>query len=250
MGRVADARKRARKTASRGEARHPAGPVRGRGAAAPPEPPADEPSLVFPAEPSDRRGARIALPASGLAEDILAMAEAADVPAEPMASVAPALPVPAAPAPGGRAARAQHLLLRLSRARGAQGGGGHGAPGHLLPVPRGVRRGRAARPGDHPRLRDHAGAARAGVHQGRDQPARAHHPRGGPEAEARAGRGGARAAGPHRGGQDPRPPRRAARGRRLPGAEGTRSPSSRRRPRRWWRSTPTTSAEWPSCPSA
>ena len=49
------------------------------------------------------------------------------------------------------------------------------------------------------------GAARARVHQGRDQPARPHHPGGGPEAEARPGRRGGRPrAVAHRGGEDAR----------------------------------------------
>jgi purine-binding chemotaxis protein CheW len=52
--------------------------------------------MVFPAEPADApRAPRIALPASGLAADILAMAEAAEVPAAPLPATVPA-PVPAA----------------------------------------------------------------------------------------------------------------------------------------------------------
>lgn len=108
MGRMADARKRAQKKATPsaqppGRRAEPAPPP------SKPEPPprpeeaspswvSREETLVFPADPAPARhgSTKIALPASGLAEDILAMADAAEI--EPLAKAA-AAPAPAVPAP-------------------------------------------------------------------------------------------------------------------------------------------------------
>jgi purine-binding chemotaxis protein CheW len=103
MGRMSDARKRARSKG--GEA---AGPEEARGGVPPapdPEPPApgaepeqwlsrDEP-LVFPADPpASGPKTRIALPSSGLAEDILARADAATIETLPIPEAAPPTPTP------------------------------------------------------------------------------------------------------------------------------------------------------------
>ena len=105
MGRMTDARKRAK----------------GKGGAQPTAPPADatrwvarEEPMVFPAGPAPlTKAARIALPPSGLASDILAMADAAAVsPAIPAAD-----PSPATPEPADAAARAHSISFFASPVR-------------------------------------------------------------------------------------------------------------------------------------
>ena len=176
MGRMADARKRARGKSGGGDSipPEPETPATTDAVAPPPDVPLDEPTEVSApprpaprAEPSwvsraenrrPRRPAgraasqRLALPSSGLAEDILAPPRRR--PSRRASTVRPSR-WPARRA-GRDAARPQHLVLRRARARGAQGGRGHRAPGDVLPRPRGVRRRRAARAGDHPRHGDHA----------------------------------------------------------------------------------------------
>jgi purine-binding chemotaxis protein CheW len=78
MGRMADARKRAR---------------RGESAVGPPPEPEPAPAAAPPGSGAARGGAPVALPASGLAEDILRQLDASG-------------PAPAAPSPAGRAAPA------------------------------------------------------------------------------------------------------------------------------------------------
>jgi purine-binding chemotaxis protein CheW len=97
MGRMSDARKRARRADGAGptpppDSEEPA-------AAAPPEPPPAPPpeEIVFPSEaPPAPSHARIELPPSGLAADILAREDAAAVDAE--SPLSPPEPAPAAPA--------------------------------------------------------------------------------------------------------------------------------------------------------
>jgi len=94
MGRLADARKRSRRQGAAEPPRiaTPAPPV---GETATGAAPAPEPDLVFPAEaPAQPSRTRLALPASGLAEDILKRVDVAAI--EPV--VAPARPEPPAPA--------------------------------------------------------------------------------------------------------------------------------------------------------
>jgi purine-binding chemotaxis protein CheW len=101
MGRMTDARKRAK-----GKAK-PAEPVDAGWVAR------DEP-MVFPEDPvSASPKARIALPPSGLAADILAMADAADV---SPAITAPD-PVPVTPEPSHAAARAHNISFFASPVR-------------------------------------------------------------------------------------------------------------------------------------
>lgn len=106
MGRMADARKRAQKKAA---TTPPAPPGRPAEPAPPPKQPAQpreeaspawvsrEETLVFPADPAPAAPSptKIALPASGLAEDILALADVAEL---APAARAPVAPVPAAAA--------------------------------------------------------------------------------------------------------------------------------------------------------
>ncbi len=98
MGRMSDARKRSRRADGAGptpppEAEEPA-------VAAPPEPPPPPEEMVFPAEPPPAPShARIELPPSGLAADILAREDVAAVDAESPLSP----PEPAAPAGAARA---------------------------------------------------------------------------------------------------------------------------------------------------
>lgn len=93
MGRMADARKRAR---GRRKESPEAGPPTPEAAPVPEEVAAAEAapaeSMIFPAEPAatQAQAVRIELPSSGLAADILARSDAAAVPAEP----APAAPQP------------------------------------------------------------------------------------------------------------------------------------------------------------
>ena len=113
MGRMADARRRARSTPPVPPTEPPAPPAAAAGAApdvpAPPaaQPPAEaagwlaqDEALVFPVESPAAPGARLQLPSSGLAEDILRSVE---LPAAP----APDAPAPAEPAAG--AARSHTL---------------------------------------------------------------------------------------------------------------------------------------------
>lgn len=113
MGRMADARRRARSTPPAPPTEPPAPPAAAAGAApdvpAPPaaQPPAEaagwlaqDEALVFPVESPAAPGARLQLPSSGLAEDILRSVE---LPATP----APDAPAPAEPAAG--AARSHTL---------------------------------------------------------------------------------------------------------------------------------------------
>lgn len=113
MGRMADARRRARSTPLAPPTEPPAPPAAAAAAApdvpAPPaaQPPPAEPgwlaqdeALVFPVESPAAPGARLQLPSSGLAEDIL---RSVDLPAAPV----PEAPAPAEPATG--AARSHTL---------------------------------------------------------------------------------------------------------------------------------------------
>jgi purine-binding chemotaxis protein CheW len=113
MGRMAEARKRARKKASEGEAAsalpaesvvdatpEPAAP--GVAPAPASEEPPPETDLVFPADAAPAARGRLALPASGTAEEILAQADAAALGGEPATSV-PGTDASAA-GPGDRAA--------------------------------------------------------------------------------------------------------------------------------------------------
>ena len=127
MGRMADARKRARQKGKEAEARaaEPEGPVPAEATAqaAPlaPEEPAFADDTVFPVDDAGEEaggadeagGVRIALPASGLAEDILASLDAAT----------PATPPVSLPASG----LAEEILGRVEEAQSAEAaaGGAH-----------------------------------------------------------------------------------------------------------------------------
>lgn len=107
MGRMTDARKRAKRKGAEPPAALPAAADEERWVAR------DEP-MVFPEDPPPAaRAARIALPPSGLAADILAMADAA--------AVSPAIPVsdpsPATPEPSHAAARAHNISFFASPVR-------------------------------------------------------------------------------------------------------------------------------------
>lgn len=109
MGRMADARKRARQKG----AGAPTPPREPEAPPAPPTPtfttiplPAPLPSPLVVTDPPETRGPRLELPSSGLAADILAREEARQV--EPAFAAVPATPAPAAPA------RAQATAQSLS----------------------------------------------------------------------------------------------------------------------------------------
>jgi purine-binding chemotaxis protein CheW len=108
MGRMADARKRARRgKGGEGAGEEPPAEAPESAAAPTPEPVRAAPKSAEPATtwvaqeeplPSGTSG-RLSLPSSGLAADILALAESAAVPAAPAAAIEPAATAPAAEAP-------------------------------------------------------------------------------------------------------------------------------------------------------
>lgn len=121
MGRMADARKRAKRRPAKSGSSEPPPPEQ---ATPPPveEPAAPEPAaeapeedLVFPADPAPAApSARLQLPSSGLASEILASAAAAAVDAAPAKSAPDA---PEEPAAAGQAGAAQNLSFFSSPAR-------------------------------------------------------------------------------------------------------------------------------------
>jgi purine-binding chemotaxis protein CheW len=123
MGRMSEARKRARKgTAGAGD--EPPSPPEAAQAPTAPAPEAAPPSMGWVAqdEPMEARpataapGARLTLPSSGLAADILALAEGTVEPA-PAAAPAPVEPAPAAPVAEVPAARAHNLSFFATSVR-------------------------------------------------------------------------------------------------------------------------------------
>ena len=217
--RMAEARKRAKQKAADGRRRGAAPGARGaaeRPAETPwrPARPAGRPADGAEALPRRRsrlprgRGQqaprrRIELPASGLAEDILGTRRGSGLGRGPAAAPYPRRSrTPTAPSEP--AARGHSISFFSAPAREERGRGrGHGAPRHLLPRPRGVRRGRAAGAGDQARHRDHPRAAGPRVHQGRHQPAGPHHSRSWTSRRSSAWERWRRPGRPHRGGQAP-----------------------------------------------
>jgi purine-binding chemotaxis protein CheW len=119
MGRMSEARKRAQRKPTEAEAPRPVPVTEPPPRAAAENPPAEEwvsreEPLVFPADPAPEPPAspsgRIQLPSSGLAEDILARAEAAAVAIEAPQAATPSAAIPRREAPPSEAARAAHNI--------------------------------------------------------------------------------------------------------------------------------------------
>ena len=140
------------------------------------------------------------------------------------------------------------LVLLGARARGADRGRGHRAPRHVLPRPRGVRGGRAARG------RRSAASPRSPRCPAPPTSSRASSTCAGASSRSSTSRRSSglgeviedRRAARIVGGHDPGSPHRPAGGRRLAGAEGAGVERSSPRPTRWWKRAATTSAAWPS----
>ncbi|HEY7411872.1 MAG TPA: chemotaxis protein CheW [Vicinamibacteria bacterium] len=90
-------------------------PTAGRRAGARARTASEADAVTFPAEPEDGSGTRLTLPSSGLASDILALAEAA--PVVPAAPAAPAAPAPAAAADEPVTARSHNISFFGSQTR-------------------------------------------------------------------------------------------------------------------------------------
>jgi len=108
MGRMADARKRARR-GERAVGPPPEAAERPEPAAAPGAVFPDEPGAAPPRRPA-RSGGKVALPASGLAEDILRQIEAEPTAAEPGERVEPPAPAAAGEVPAGAGVPGGHSL--------------------------------------------------------------------------------------------------------------------------------------------